>query len=83
MFKKNKTGGHANCWNHVKSRHKDDYESILKNALESKKVTGSIDKHVIKTVSQGAIDVFKWIEWVIMSDMPVSFITLIPGPVQR
>ena len=57
-----------------KSRHKKTYEQTLRDAIETKKTSGSLNKFLVATISPEALDIYKWLEWIIMSDLPFNFV---------
>ena len=71
-LKQNLSKGYTSCIAHVKGRHSEGWEQALESALEQQKTKGG--DHMERTVTRKAINIHKWLEWVIMGDQPFSFV---------
>ena len=63
--------GYANLTNHLQDKHLGDLQAHLKVQVGVKR--GPMNAHV-RNLSKDAKDYHDWIEWVIMCDLPLSFV---------
>ena len=61
-------GGWTMLTQHVKT-HKD-----WEKTCQAAQVSGQMYNYVTRTVSPRAVNAFNWIEWIVMDDLPFSFI---------
>jgi len=59
--------GYTNLMNHVKNSHSDCEEVMAK---ETPEMTGTL----LQFVEDKAMNMYKWIEWLVMCDLPYSFV---------
>ena len=67
--------GHSNLANHARTRHSEEVKSKLNDALKGP-TRGALGNWitVTKVVSPEAKNMFCWIEWIIMADLPVTIV---------
>ena len=64
--------GHGNSARHVYNKHSDELKEKLDIILKGP-TRGGMDSYVIitKTISPEAKDMYGWIEWIVMADLPI------------
>lgn len=67
--------GHSNLANHAKNRHNDEVKIKLAEALRGP-TRGPMGNYVTvtKIVSAEAKNMFGWIEWIVMADLPLKIV---------
>jgi len=67
--------GHSNLANHARTRHSEEVKSKLTDALKGP-TRGALGNWitVTKVVSPEAKNMFGWIEWIVMADLPVTVV---------
>ena len=67
--------GHSNLANHARTRHSEEVKCKLTDALKGP-TRGAIGNWitVTKIVSPEAKNMFGWIEWIVMADLPVTVV---------
>jgi len=70
---KKQSNGFTNAANHVKSQHKEEYESKVQEYLQLK---AKGQKSVLDFVSipQNAMNMYKWLDWVVMDNHSFHFV---------
>ena len=65
--------GYINCVNHAQSH--ENWRTVMQDALAAERSeTGSMLSFVTRRVSAKAQNIHDWIEWIIMDDLPFSFV---------
>ena len=64
--------GHSNLASHVKLKH-SDWQEALKRRLQgsTRNEFGSMDSHVTRVVTDEAKNMHRWIEWIVLADLPL------------
>jgi hypothetical protein len=70
-IQRKKGNGWTNLISHVNEKHKDDMKDFIQNTLAESK--GPLDAFA-KAVSRDAKNYHDWIEWIVMSDLPQTFV---------
>ena len=64
--------GHSNLASHVKLK-RSDWQEALKRHLQgsTRNEFGSMDSHVTRVVTDEAKNMRRWIEWIVLADLPL------------
>ncbi len=58
--------GFTNLISHIKEQH-PDWEDIMQNKLDGRTILNQF-------INRKAIKIFNWLEWIVMGDLPFSFV---------